>query len=258
MSCPQTQAQLTAYLDGELDGDDGTVVRGHLRTCAECRDVAAAEAALRDGLRALPTLDPPAAMWAGVQARLAASEVAESRRPGWRRALERRFGSSGSVWTAMASPRGIAGGLAVAVLAGVLVWRARQPVVGEVASVPSSATHVVIAVPSPTIAPFHAAPRALTVPGGTDVTADLAGEAARTAATYAATAEELITLAGELRGAWSPAEQAAFDDAVQRRRAAVAAAPDDRTRQRELRALIRHVQHVLVNDDAVLASVGAP
>ena len=46
-------------------------MRGHLRTCDECRRVAGDEAALRDGLRALPTVDPPNRMWSGIQARLA-------------------------------------------------------------------------------------------------------------------------------------------------------------------------------------------
>ncbi|MDQ3369844.1 MAG: zf-HC2 domain-containing protein, partial [Myxococcota bacterium] len=78
MKCDDVRPRLTAYLDGELEGDRGTVVRGHLRSCEACRQVASDEAALRDGLRALPTLDPPPAMWATIQAQLAASEVAEA------------------------------------------------------------------------------------------------------------------------------------------------------------------------------------
>ena len=44
MTCERVRAQLTSYLDGELDGDAGTVVRGHLRTCEACRAIAADEA----------------------------------------------------------------------------------------------------------------------------------------------------------------------------------------------------------------------
>src|SRR6185312_11273287 len=81
MTCDKTREQLTAYLDGELEGDRGTAVRGHLRTCDACRAMASDEAALRDGLRSLPPVDPPASLWANVQARLAQEEVAESERP---------------------------------------------------------------------------------------------------------------------------------------------------------------------------------
>jgi anti-sigma factor RsiW len=75
-SCEQTRRRLTAYLDGDLDADGGTLVRVHLRGCAACRQVASDEAALRDELRALPSVDPPASLWAGVQAQLAAAEEA--------------------------------------------------------------------------------------------------------------------------------------------------------------------------------------
>jgi anti-sigma factor RsiW len=66
MKCSDARSQLTAYLDGELEGDRGSAVRGHLRGCGACRSAAAEEAALRDELRALPPLDPPASLWAGV------------------------------------------------------------------------------------------------------------------------------------------------------------------------------------------------
>ena len=87
MKCDSVRAKLTAYLDGELEGERGSAVRGHLRSCDACRQVAADEAALRDGLRALPPVDPPPSLWAGVQQRLAAAEVADAERPAWRRAL---------------------------------------------------------------------------------------------------------------------------------------------------------------------------
>ncbi|HET9620087.1 MAG TPA: anti-sigma factor, partial [Kofleriaceae bacterium] len=89
ITCETIQPRLTAYLDGELADDSGSEVRGHLRECAACRQVARDEAALRDGLRTLPPVDPPPSLWAGVQAQLAAAEVADAHRPPWRRALAR-------------------------------------------------------------------------------------------------------------------------------------------------------------------------
>src|SRR4029077_16907560 len=88
-TCDKLRARLTAYLDGELADDHGSVVRGHLRECAACRQVARDEAALRDGLRMLAPVAPPATLWAGVQARLAAAEVADARKSRWRHQAER-------------------------------------------------------------------------------------------------------------------------------------------------------------------------
>ena len=130
MSCENVRPQLTAYLDGELEGDRGTAVRGHLRTCEGCRQMATDEAALRDGLRALPPLDPPASLWAGVQAQLAAEEVAESKRPSWRRALSR--------WAPFAPRVGmVMGALAAATI--LLVWRSHRH--QEIASTPETVAH---------------------------------------------------------------------------------------------------------------------
>src|SRR3954471_5490394 len=98
-TCDQTRPRLTAYLDGDLADDPGSVVRGHLRECAACREVARDEAALRDGLRQLPPVDPPPSLWAGVQARLAAEEVADARTPWWRRAAVRWARWARARWT---------------------------------------------------------------------------------------------------------------------------------------------------------------
>ncbi|MBA2540217.1 MAG: zf-HC2 domain-containing protein, partial [Deltaproteobacteria bacterium] len=120
MTCEHVRTQLTGYLDGELDGDAGTMVRGHLRICESCRGVAADEAVLRDGLRSLPPVDPPNSLWAGVQARLAVEEVAASQRPAWRRVLAR--------WQRwMPAPRvAITGALVAAAAVGVIVWKTRD------------------------------------------------------------------------------------------------------------------------------------
>src|SRR5262245_39608274 len=121
--CEKIRPRLTAYLDGELADEDGSVVRGHLRECAACRDAARDEAALRDGLRALAPIDPPATMWAGIQARLAAAEVADARKPRWRRQAERW-----TRWTTWAHwspsiPQLAAAGLVAAAAVAMLTWR---------------------------------------------------------------------------------------------------------------------------------------
>ena len=55
-------------------------------SCEACRKVAADEAALRDGLRALPPLDPPRRCGPACRRQLAAAEVADAETPAWRRA----------------------------------------------------------------------------------------------------------------------------------------------------------------------------
>jgi anti-sigma factor RsiW len=255
-TCADTERQLTAYLDGELDADAGTLVRGHLRGCADCRSAATAEAALRDGLRALPPRDPPPAVWAGIQAQLAAAEIAEAQRPRWRRALAR--------W----APRGrelAVGGVAAAVAAAALWWR----VAGAPPSPPERGGHVRPAElaaregdPAPRPSPQAVAPVATGCSRGAeaaDVTTDLAEDAARAAACHEAIAAELIALAGDERARWSTAERAAFEERVAALQAAATAAAAGRPQQRARRALIRYLQGAVVRADVVaLAGGGAP
>lgn len=238
MSCDDVRPRLSGYLDGDLDADRGAVVRGHLRTCDACRAIATDEAALRDGLRLLPTVDPPASMWAGIQARLADEEVAHSRRPAWRRALAR--------W-APSAPRFAAGGLLAAAAVAVLVWRAQR---GPEASggtpelAPIAATQPKVFGPTQVVVGSDSS---------ADVTADLAGEAARVTATYADAAEELLALAGEARGQWTTEQKDAFDVHVAELRASIASAGEGRPRQRAWRDLIRYLQGAVVRDDVALA-----
>ena len=89
MNCEDVRPQLTSYLDGELEDDRGSAVRGHLRECDSCRAASDDEAALRDGLRALPALDVPSTLWANVQRQLAEAEVADAHTPRWRRVMRR-------------------------------------------------------------------------------------------------------------------------------------------------------------------------
>jgi hypothetical protein len=244
-TCETIQPRLTAYLDGELEGEHGSVVRGHLRECAACRQVARDEAALRDGLRQLAPVDPPASLWAGVQAQLAAAEVADARKPRWRRDVAR--------WARWAPwpptlPQYIAGGALVAAAAVMLSWRAHR--VDQVAVAPSPPM-VVVAAPPPRVAPPRVA--APVAPAPDDVTADLMAEPARTTASYAAVVEELMKLASEARPGWSDDQRATFDDRIAALRDRLGRAAAGRPQQRAERALIRYLQNAIVRDDVVLA-----
>jgi anti-sigma factor RsiW len=243
-NCAHIQPRLTAYLDGELADADGSVVRGHLRECAACREIARAEAVLRDGLRDLAPVDPPATLWAGVQARLAAAEVADAHQPWWRRMARR--------WTpalpSMAVLRQLAAGTALAAAAVVaLAIRAHHA-----APEPGEAPPLAIAAPEPT-APAVAAkdpePAA-------DVTADLAADASRTTARYGEVVEELMKLATEARPGWSAERKAAFDAELAGLRATYDRAEPGRPQQRVQRQLIRLLQGAVIRDDVMLASGG--
>ncbi len=238
MNCDDVRPRLSGYLDGDLDADRGAVVRGHLRTCEACRRVATDEAVLRDGLRQLPTVDPPPSMWAGIQARLADEEVAHSRRPAWRRALAR--------W-APSAPRFAAGGLLAAAAVTVLLWRAQRD--------PDAPTETPEPAPIAATEPKVIGPTQVVVgaDSSSDVTADLAGEAARVTATYADAAEELLALAGEARSQWSTEQKDAFDAHVIELRSSVTSAGEGRPRQRAWRELIRYLQGAVVRDDITLA-----
>jgi hypothetical protein len=243
-TCDQTRERLTAYLDGDLSDDRGSVVRGHLRECADCRQIARDEAALRDGLRHLPVVDPPASLWAGVQAQLAAAEVADAKQPGWRRALVRL----------RASMRGTAGrfalgGLVAATAVLALYWRTHR---GDVVALPIP-TAVVKDHPSPSIQPFH---QETSPTIAADVTQDLLADADRTTASYAQTIDELMKHASDARARWTVDQRAAFDLRVAGLRDGIAHATQARPRQRAQRTLIRYLQSAVVRDE--VASIDIP
>jgi hypothetical protein len=235
VTCEKIREQLTAYLDGELEGDRGTPVRGHLRTCAECRQIATDEAALRDGLRALPPLDPPASMWAGVQARLADAEVAESKRPAWRRALTR--------WAPLAPRFGMITG-ALAAAAVLLVWRAHRHDEAQQQAPIAQRDTVVTPPPAPPVPP--------PVPASQDVSDDLAASAQRVTDDYASTAKELLKTARDEAALWSADRQQAFYTRVAELQAAVDVAADGHPRQKAYRAMIRYLQRAAVREEVAL------
>jgi putative zinc finger protein len=246
MTCERVRAQLTSYLDGELDGDAGTVVRGHLRTCEACRTTAADEAVLRDGLRSMPSVDPPASMWAGVQARLAAEEVAESKRPAWRRALAR--------WQRwIPAPRVAMGGVLVAAAAvGVIVWKTHET------PEPVQLVDTPVVVPPQTFAAETpkppARPNCTQVADAPDVTEDLQLDGKRMLTAYDCAIDELLGEAANIRGEWTDTQRAAFDDKVKAMRETLAKA-DGKPKQRAARAMVTYLQGAVTRDQVLLAGV---
>jgi hypothetical protein len=251
-TCDKLRPRLTAYLDGDLADHEGSVVRGHLRECAACRQVARDEAALRDGLRMLAPVDPPASLWAGVQAQLAAAEVADARKPRWRRAAGRWMRWARSARWTPTVPQLAAAALVAGAAVAMLTWRGHPPDEPQdrvVASPTRGDDH-----PAP---PLSSAPPPIVPPSADDVTADLIAEPARTTESYARAIEDLMKLAGEDRARWSDGDKAAFDARIAGLRNAIARAGQPRSVQRAQRALIRYLQGVVVRDEVVLASGGA-
>jgi hypothetical protein len=252
IDCDGIRPMLTGYLDGDLDGDAGTVVRGHLRECNACRDVAETEAALRDGLRALPSLDPPPGMWNAVRAQLAEAEVAESHRPAWRRALAR--------WTpSIRASAPYAGVLAAAAIA-VIVWRTRHD-----AAEPNAPTTAIVS--EPPVAPVG--PSHITTPdqhihvspsdtSDADVTADLARDASRRDDSLRDAAADLERQLADVRASWPDDRKREFDAHLAELHRAVDAAHDARPHHVALRAVIRYLQNALVRDEVALADVAGP
>ncbi|MCX5745646.1 MAG: zf-HC2 domain-containing protein [Proteobacteria bacterium] len=248
MSCEAVRARLTAYLDGELEGDRGTVVRGHLRECAACRTISEQEATLRDGLRALPTLDPPPSLWAGVQAQLAAAEVAQSRQPGWRRAVARA-----QQWSRDNFTRLVVGGGAIAAFAGVTMYlRAHHEPDPNAAVSGTEPRAPVASLPPPT-------PAATTDRPPPDVAADIADEPRQVAGEYEVAANEVLALADAARPGWSDAQRTIYDTRLATLRAEIASAADVRGVQRGWRALIRFAQVSVAREPvAMIDGPGAP
>jgi predicted anti-sigma-YlaC factor YlaD len=84
MNCKSVQTYLSAYLDGELGGQESLRVREHLGGCVECRDEEQHLRSLKHILRGLPTYAPSAEF----ESRLVAHVMA---RPQSRSILSLRF-----------------------------------------------------------------------------------------------------------------------------------------------------------------------
>ncbi|HSR96681.1 MAG TPA: anti-sigma factor [Kofleriaceae bacterium] len=248
-TCKTIQPRLTAYLDGELADDHGSVVRGHLRECSACREIARDEASLRDSLRTLAPIEPPASLWAGVQAKLAAAEVADAHAPRWRRLFARWTPSLASL------PRLASGGLVAAAAVALIYWRTHRI---EERQVDQVADQRAVERSAPAESVKRLEPRReVSVAAAEDVTADLAAEPARATATYGQAIEELMTLATEARAGWTDERAGAFDARVAALHSAIDRAAQGHAQQRAQRAMIRYLQGAVVRDDVLLASGGA-
>jgi hypothetical protein len=244
MRCESVREQLTAYLDGDLNDTRGSAVRGHLRGCEACRQVATDEAALRDGLRALPPLDPPPSLWAGVQQRLAAAEVADAEQSAWRRALAR--------WMPRAPQIGLA---SAAVAAAVILLAVRMQRDDAPVQETASTENDPVAVRPDRVEPAPA-PRPAPISDEDDVTASLASEPARITESYAQTTRELLDVAAEARAQWPDDRKREFDTQLSALQKKVALASDERPRRAAYRRLIRFLQRAVIHDDVALADIG--
>ncbi|HEX3763566.1 MAG TPA: anti-sigma factor [Kofleriaceae bacterium] len=262
-TCDKTRPRLTAYLDGELADDHGSVVRGHLRECAACRQVARDEAALRDGLRLLPPVDPPASLWGGIQARLAAAEVADARRPLWLRVAERWIRWVRTARFAPTMPQLAAAGVFAAAAVTLLTLRAhRADEPPAPVPLPAPPEQIVRPAPSPSPSPSPgprpALERTVEAPSADDVVADLLAEPARTTESYGRVVGELMTRAQTERARWSDADRSKFDTRVAELRGEIAHGGQPRSVQRTQRVLINYLQETLTHsrDNVMLASGG--
>ena len=239
MTCEDVRPKLTAYLDGELEGDRGSAVRGHLRGCEACRTAANDEAALRDGLRALPTLDAPSGMWAKIQTQLADAEIADSEKPRWRRVLA-RWNPQHWVTGRLAIATG-----AVAVIFCVWAWRYthREPALVQLTSF------------IPTLpAPPPVAPSAGDVG---DVATQIAALPKATSDSYAAEIAELEQVATKERAAWSEDKQKQFDATVAELHHEIATADEGRSRHHAYRVLTRYLTRATARDEVAFADTRA-
>ncbi|MEO6772862.1 MAG: zf-HC2 domain-containing protein [Kofleriaceae bacterium] len=243
MTCDDVRPQLTAYLDGELEGDRGSAVRGHLRGCEACRTTANDEAALRDGLRALPTLDAPSGMWAKIQTQLANAEIADSEQPRWRRVLARW---SPQHWV---TPRLALASGAVAVIFCAWAWRAARrdhDLVPRSALVLPQLPQVPVPAPTPTLTTG-------------DVATEIAALPKATSDSYAAAAAELEQLATQARTSWSALQQKQFDAKVAELQHDITTSGEGRPRQRAYRVLIRYLERATTRDEVAFADTrGTP
>jgi anti-sigma factor RsiW len=245
VNCDDVRPQLTSYLDGELEDDRGSAVRGHLRECDACRAASDDEAALRDGLRTLPSLDVPATLWAGVQRQLANAEVADAHTPHWRR-VARRWAAALSPQQWM-TPRFALASSAVAVIVCVWAWRYThrdegQPV--DVLATIARATYV---------APSHGTNSAN---DPNDVAAEVAAVPKQMTDDYAQAAQELVALAQTSRTQWPDDRKQVFDAKLAELQHTVDGATEGRPRQKAYRALIRYLQRVTTRDEVAFANVG--
>jgi putative zinc finger protein len=191
-TCREVEPLIDELLDGNLDEARERAVRGHLRECLDCAARAEATRKLVDAAASLGPVDAPAALWAGLSARLDAEEIRFSQKPRWWwwwQAWQRRIVVAALVFAAAACG---------------LIILATRPRPAAVASAP------------------HARPVDLE-----QLYVEAVAKVERAGDDYASAVAELKTIVKDERGRWAPAAQAEYDHnlvdieaAVERQRAA--------------------------------------
>ena len=92
MTHPVFEAQLDAYLDGELDAADARALEAHVAQCATCARLRDEQLALRDAIAAhIPSFQAPDTLRRRIRTTVEASERKDTTgriaNPGWSRAL---------------------------------------------------------------------------------------------------------------------------------------------------------------------------
>lgn len=81
--CSHFAPLLDELVDGGLDAKRASAVRGHLRSCAACRDKLDKTRTLVEAASSLDPLDPPASLWSRIESRLGEEESADAARSSW-------------------------------------------------------------------------------------------------------------------------------------------------------------------------------
>lgn len=241
MTCTSCQAKLSAYLDGELSDGEGSALRGHLRTCAACSEAAASEAKIIDGLRQLPAMDPPPAMWQAIRSQLATQEIADAEAPLFKRWARKLAPMAPWAW------RGL-GGLAAATAAVALLWWLRAPgdAPGQRPAAVASGQGGNAAASERAAPPASPLEQAGVVVGAAmppvDVAVALGDEVTMIDRSYRDAVDELVAAIDEEKASWAPAFARRYDDKVRELRARVDGETAGPAKERAWQALMRYLQ----------------
>lgn len=252
MTCTSCQQRLSAYLDGELADADASALRGHLRTCAACSADATREAELIDGMRQLPSLDPPPAMWQAIRSQLAHEEIADAEA-----SRAARLWRKVSAWVSFSPTPWLwhgVGGVAVASAAVVLLWWSRGP--EAPAASQATARDSIAERAEPSLLAAAPAVVATAVPGGEpiDVAVALTDELAMIDHSYREAVSELVEMIGEARPSWNAAYARRHDDKVRELRARVDSEPSGRAKERAWQELMRYLQTTLTRSELAMGA----
>lgn len=202
MRCSQVQRLSTAYLDGDLDSDRSSAVRGHLRGCSECSALFDGEVAVRAAAVSLDdTLEPPEGLWDKICAEVAEAEIRDAQRSPvvlWMRRLH-----------AAVAPYRLHIAAAVVAAAALLALAVKSNRAAVMAGAEPADAPAEISITA--VAPQMFAP-------SVDSTAthyeQITTEIARADKRYESTVAELRQIAASERDGWSAAEARRYDEAI--------------------------------------------